>query len=179
MVLEILFSAMLHDPKIVMPGEGEPVGVPFHPVFELVSEDDTDSRASFYEFRVPARSAGAPPHTHTHEDEFFYVVSGEVSLMNGNEVVTAGPGAFAALTRGHLHAFWNASDEEVVLVMATVGGKFEDFFDEIAMEVRESQPGSPEEMGALVGRLGAERGIMIDMSKVPDEAKPLYGMGER
>ncbi|NNU17471.1 cupin domain-containing protein [Parvularcula sp. ZS-1/3] len=176
MLLTLLASLALHDPKIVAPGEGEPVAVPFHPVFQLIGKGETESNATFYEFRVPPKTAGAPPHTHTKEDEFFYVLSGGVSLMNGDEITVAGPGTLAALTRGHLHAFWNAGDEEVVMLMATVGGEFEEFFDAVAMRLREEKPASPEAAGALVGQIAASKGITIDMSKVPAEARQLYGM---
>ncbi|MFC3303114.1 cupin domain-containing protein [Parvularcula lutaonensis] len=152
------------------------VPVPFHPVLKLIGGDENRDSVTIYEFRVPPQSAGAPPHTHTMEDEYFYVVSGTASFLNGEDVIEAPAGSFAALTRGNLHAFWNSSDEEAVMVMMTVGGKFEEFFDEVAMRVQAEKPGSPEEMGALVGQAAAERGITIDMSKVPDTAKPLYGM---
>jgi quercetin dioxygenase-like cupin family protein len=180
MLLTIIAAASMlhiaHPPKIIPPGEGEVVEVPFHPVFKLLGERENETALTFYEFRVPPRSAGAPPHTHTHEDEFFYVVSGTASFMSGEEVTVAPPGTFAALTRGHLHAFWNDTDEEVVLLLAVSTGKFEGFFDAVAVAMREEKPGSPQEVGALVGRLGAENGITIDMSKVPEGVRSLYGM---
>ena len=164
-----------HPPKIVGPGEGEPVGVPFHPVDLLLSEDENADGLSFYEFRVPPRSAGAPPHIHSHEDEFFYVVSGRVSFMSGEDIIEGERGAFAALTRGNAHAFWNAGDEEAVMVVGVSNGGFEDFFDAVALEVAAEQPADPAAMGALVGRLGAERGIEIRMDLLPEAAAPYYG----
>ncbi|MHA6287234.1 cupin domain-containing protein [Maricaulis sp. CAU 1757] len=168
-----------HPPVIVPPGEGEAVGVPFHPVDKLLSEEDNADGLAFYEFRVPPQSAGAPPHTHTHEDEFFYVVSGTVSFLNGEEVVAGGPGTFAAMTRGHAHAFWNAGEDEAVMLVGVSAGEFETFFDAVAAEVAAAPPAGPEEMGALVGRLAAERGIEIRMDLLPDEAAELYGMPPR
>lgn len=173
--LSLLHPAGEHPPKILAPGEGEPVDVPFHPTDLLISETENASGLSFYEFRVPPRSAGAPPHIHAHEDEFFYVVSGMVSFMNGESVIEGGPGTFAALTRGNAHAFWNAGDEEAVMVVGVSNGNFEDFFDAVAREVAAEQPAGPAAMGALVGRLGAERGIEIRMDLLPEQAAPFYG----
>ncbi len=166
--------AAAHEPKTVKPGEGKPVAVPFHPTTLLLSENDNESGLSFYEFRVPPKTAAAPPHIHTAEDEFFYVVSGEVSFLDREEVVVGGAGTFVALTRNNLHAFWNDSEEEAVLFLAASKGNFEKFFDDVAMAVQKDKPGSPEEMGALIGRIAGERGITIRMDAVPDEAKALY-----
>jgi mannose-6-phosphate isomerase-like protein (cupin superfamily) len=165
-----------HPPKIVAPGEGEPVGVPFHPVDLILSEDENADGLTVYEFRVPPRSAGAPPHIHTHEDELFFVVSGDLTLLNGDETVVAGPGTIAALTRNNLHGFWNAGDEEVVMWVVATPGNFEDFFDEVARRIRDEAPAGPAEAGALVAQAGAERGITIRMDKLPAEAAPLYGL---
>ena len=122
LMMSLVLSLALHEPKIVLPGEGEVVGVPFHPVLKLVGGSENADAVTIYEFTVPAKSAGAPPHIHSNEDEYFYVVSGTASFMNGEDVVEAPAGSFAALTRGNLHAFWNAGDEEAVMVMMTVGG---------------------------------------------------------
>lgn len=176
-MLALLLSAaaMIHPPTIVEPGGGTPVEIPIHPVNKLLSQTENADGLTFYEFMVPPRSAGAPPHTHTHEDEFFYVVSGTVQFMNGDEVISGEPGTFAALTRGHPHAFWNAGDEPAVMVVGVSNGRFEDFFDALAAEARETQPATRAEVGAMIGRLAAESDISIRMDLLPDEAAPFYG----
>lgn len=180
MILELVACAFLlhpdaaHPPRIVAPGEGESVAVPFHPVDKLLSGDHNAEHLTFYEFRVPPQSAGAPPHVHSREDEFFYVVSGTVQFMIGEEVIEGGPGTFAALTRNHAHAFWNAGDEEALMVVAVTAGEFEDFFDAVATEAAELGPQDSAEIGALVGRLAAERGLEIRMDLLPEEAAPFY-----
>ena len=173
-VLSLTGAAYAHEPKIVMPGEGKPVAVPFHPTTLLLSEEENESGLSFYEFRVPPKTAAAPPHIHTHEDEFFYVVSGKVSFLDRETIASGGPGTFVALTRNNLHAFWNDTDEEAVLLLAASQGNFEKFFDEVAMAVRAEKPASAEDMGALIGRVASARGITIRMDAVPDEARALY-----
>jgi mannose-6-phosphate isomerase-like protein (cupin superfamily) len=170
----LLAAALAHDPKVVMPGEGKPVAVPFHPTTLLLSENENEGGLSFFEFRVPPKTPAAPPHIHEAEDEFFYVVSGEMSFLDRDKVVVGGPGTFLALTRNNLHAFWNHSDEETVMLVAASKGNFEKFFDEVAMAVQAEKPASAEAMGALIGKTAAARGITIRMDAVPDEAKALY-----
>ena len=172
----IELAILFHPPKIVPAGEGEPVGVPFHPTEKLLAGAETEDGAVFYLFRVPPRSPGAPPHVHTKEDEWFYVVSGAVSVLNGEEVVSLGQGGFAAMTRDHLHAFWNEGKDEAVLLVGASRGGFEQFFDAVAKGVAENPDLTPPEAGAMIGKLAAERGITIRMDKVPDEARGLYGL---
>lgn len=157
-------------------GEGTEIDFPLHPTTRLTSADSNIAGLSLFEIVVPANSAGAPPHTHTHEDEFFYVREGTVTFMADGEQKTISPGGLVLLPRGGTHALWNASDLDATLLVGTSAGAFDDFFDAVAMEVAAAGALSPPEIGAIVGRIGAERGIMIDMSLVPDEVRPLYGM---
>ena len=164
-------------PAIVLDGgEGEPIAFPPHPTFRLADPDTNLAGMSFFELQVAAGAPGAPPHTHAHEDEFFYVREGTVTFMTGEETTTIGPGGFVLLPRHSLHGFWNASDEDAILLVGTSEGKFGDFFDAVAMEVRATNAASPQEVGAIMGRLGAERGIIIDMSKIPEDVAALYGL---
>lgn len=168
-------SEHAHAPVVVPPEARTAVAVPFHPVDLLHSGQDNAEGLAFYEFRVPPRSAGAPPHVHAHEDEFFYVVTGTAQFLNGETVIEAGPGHFAALTRNHTHAFWNAGDEELVLLAGVTAGGFEAFFDAVAAEIAQGAPDDPAQMGALIARHAAERGIEIQMDRMPDAAAPFYG----
>ena len=45
-------------------------------------------------------NGGPPPHTHSNEDETFYVLEGRVDFRLGDERVTAGPGDFVNIPRG-------------------------------------------------------------------------------
>ncbi len=157
-------------------GEGEQVAFPLHPTVRLADKSSNQAGMSFFEIVIPAGAPGAPPHTHTHEDEFFYVRQGSVTFMADEARQTLSSGGFVLLPRGSLHALWNRGDADAILLVGTSAGKFDDFFDAVAMEARNSGASTPEEIGAIVGRLGAERGIMIDMSKVPPDVAALYGL---
>ena len=164
-------------PAIILDGgEGEEIGFPLHPTHRLADAGATESGMSFFEIGIPARSAGAPPHRHTHEDEFFYVREGAVTFMADGQRKTIGAGGFVLLPRDGWHAVWNDGDEDAILLVGTSDGEFDDFFDAVAMEVAAAGELSPPEVGAIVGRIGAERGVIIDMSLVPDDVRSLYGL---
>src|SRR5947208_16838558 len=62
---------------------------------------------------LPAHQLGSPIHTHVHEDEYSFVLSGRLTAVIGDDVVEAGPGELVVKPRGIPHAFWNAGDETV------------------------------------------------------------------
>ncbi len=164
-------------PTIVLDaGEGKEIAFPLHPTVRLADENSNHAGMSFFEMIIPAGSPGAPPHSHTHEDEFFYVREGSVTFMADGARKTISAGGFVLLPRDSWHAMWNTGDADAILLVGTSAGEFDDFFDAVAMEVRDSGANSPEEIGAIVGRLGAERGITIDMSRVPEDVAALYGL---
>jgi quercetin dioxygenase-like cupin family protein len=166
-------------PAIILDaGEGEVVEFPLHPAYRLAGAGSNDAGMSFFEIQIPASSAGAPPHRHTHEDEFFYVREGTVTFMADDQRKTISAGGFVLLPRESWHAVWNSGDEDAILLVGTSAGKFDDFFEAVAMEVAAKDELSHTEIGAIVGRLGAERGVIIDMSLVPEDVKALYGLAE-
>src|SRR6185312_10534182 len=72
------------------------------------TERETAGQFSLFELVVPP-GAGAPPHTHTHEDECFYVLAGELLVEAAGEPspLRLGEGAFFFGARGRRHAFRN------------------------------------------------------------------------
>ncbi|RZV34320.1 MAG: cupin domain-containing protein, partial [Acidimicrobiales bacterium] len=104
-------------PALIVDGdEGEAIAFPLHPTRRLADPDTNIAGMSFFELKIAARSPGAPPHTHSHEDEFFYVREGNVTFLSGAETKTIGPGGLALLPRHGLHGFWNAGDADAILL---------------------------------------------------------------
>jgi mannose-6-phosphate isomerase-like protein (cupin superfamily) len=56
------------------------------------------------------RNMAVPLHLHTEEDEFWYVLEGEIRFTVGEEVIDAGPGAFAYIPMGTPHTFQVLTD---------------------------------------------------------------------
>jgi len=98
----------------------------------LIESAQTDGRFSLIEHRIPPRTLAAPMHTHEREDEYSYVLSGRMGAQIGDDVVEAGPGELVVKPRGIPHAFWNAADEETVLLELISPGEFGEYFADLA-----------------------------------------------
>jgi len=94
----------------------------------------TDGRFAAFELR-PRRGFAAPLHSHQNEDEFFLVLSGEVRLQHGDEIVEGVPGSFLYTPKGIGHSFHVDSDEARVLLFFGPAG-VEGFFREVATPAR-------------------------------------------
>lgn len=51
------------------------------------------------------RNMAVPLHVHTHEDEFWYILEGEICFTIADQTLTGGPGAFAYIPKGVAHTF--------------------------------------------------------------------------
>lgn len=75
---------------------------------------------------------GLPPHTHDDQDEGIYVLAGEYHLASGDDHLTLGPGSFASVPRGTLHALTVAgTDPARCLLIFDPPGAMERFLDEV------------------------------------------------
>lgn len=111
------------------PNEGEALW--FNGTLALVkaSAELTDGRFAALEFLAP-NGFGSPLHTHRDEDEFFLVMSGEVRVQHGDEVVDAVAGSLAYGPRDVPHRFRVDSDEARILLFFAPAG-IEGFFREV------------------------------------------------
>jgi quercetin dioxygenase-like cupin family protein len=93
----------------------------------LVSGDETDGKQTVMRFTA-APGVGSPPHTHP-GDETLYVLSGEIEVHIGDEVVTANAGAVFHYPAG-TREFFVATTEATILAVYTPGG-IDKFFAEV------------------------------------------------
>jgi Uncharacterized conserved protein, contains double-stranded beta-helix domain len=120
---------------------------------------------------------GAPPHTHTFEDEVYYVLEGEMTFLLGNYVETAKKGSTVILPRGIAHATWNESGEPATaLTIVSQHSRFEGFFDDVVERIRSRGIIEPQHMAAVVAESGPDYGVTIDMSLLPERAFPIFGI---
>ncbi len=89
------------------------------------SGDSTAGRAAVIENWAP-RGHGSPMHVHHREDEWFYVLSGELTFAVGGETVVATAGSFVYGPRDVPHTFMVTSDEARFLLVVEPAG-FESF----------------------------------------------------
>jgi quercetin dioxygenase-like cupin family protein len=96
---------------------------------ERVTADQTNGAYSMLEQWITA-DGNPPPHMHTHEDEAFLVVDGEIDVTVGETTTRVGPGEFAFAPRGVPHTYAVVSDTAHLFVIASPGG-IEHFFRDL------------------------------------------------
>lgn len=104
-----------------------------------------------------------PPHTHSREHEFSYVLEGVLGADIGGEVVHVGPGGFALKPKGIPHAFWNEGPEVLRFLEIIAPAGFEQFFREASKLI--SAGGPPDD--ATLAALGAKYGLTLNMELAP------------
>lgn len=91
-------------------------------------------------------AGGAPWHVHSREDEYFYVLDGEIVVWCGKEEFHAGPRSFVFLPRGVPHA-WDVKSGKATVLMMTVPAMLDEF-------LREFHAAKPDERNAVANKYG-------------------------
>jgi mannose-6-phosphate isomerase-like protein (cupin superfamily) len=91
----------------------------------------TNAAAAIFHLTVPPMS-GPPLHRHSREDEWFYVLQGQITADIGGQQIVLDAGGSGFASRGTVHTFQNFGDVVArMLVMVTPGG-FNHFFEELS-----------------------------------------------
>jgi quercetin dioxygenase-like cupin family protein len=118
----------------------EPLDVLGEPCLVKLAGGDTGNAVAVVNLTVPKLS-GPPLHRHSREDEWFYVLDGEITVEVDGQRFTAGAGTSAFAPRGTAHAFQNFRDEAAhILVIVTPAGLDRFFEDVTAQNKGLSQP---------------------------------------
>jgi quercetin dioxygenase-like cupin family protein len=120
---------------------------------------DTAGSFSLWEAVVPP-GAGAPQHTHAHEDEAFYVLSGELVIEFEGESAPrrVGPGGFFFGARGRCHSFRNVGETPArVLILCTPSCGLDRMFGELDAATASGTPGF-----AKLVAVAAKYGVTIE-----------------
>jgi len=128
----------------------------------LAGADATGGAASFVIHPLAPRTLGSPVHTHTHEDEWTFVLEGQVGVQVGDEVVLAGPGDLVLKPRHVPHAFWNPTDAPARLLEVITPGGFETYFEGLGRILAEPVPDL-----SRLGELAARHSVRMDPASVP------------
>lgn len=92
-----------------------------------------------------------PSHVHTREDEYTYVLEGEIGLRIGDQIVQATAGYTVVMPRGIPLTFWNAGPQPARTVGPIAPGGFETYFLELAELFRTGAFEQVEPLGARYG----------------------------
>src|SRR5262245_23128926 len=125
------------------------------------SSQSTAGRVAVIE-HVSPRGSGSPLHVHRREDEWFYVMEGELTLWVGGGVIDARAGSFVYGPRDVPHTYTVSSDIARFLVVTEPAG-FDNFIRTFAQPATERviPPAiEPTDVEAMT-RVAAEYGIEI------------------
>ena len=135
------------------PQEGQSVWLGGLAVAIRISSHQTGRAFSLVECTLePGRLV--PPHVHTREDEYTYVLEGEIGIRIGDQIVQATAGCTVVKPRGIPHTFWNAGPQKARTLDPIAPGGFETYFLELAEIFR---TGAFEQVEALGARYGLAR----------------------
>ncbi len=117
--------------KVLGPMDGEfgflgTIGVRF-----MIEGAESGGGFSLVEHPMSPRALGAPLHRHTREDEYSFVLEGEVAALLGEEVRIGRPGDLIFKPRNQWHTFWNAGDRPARILEIISPAGFEKFFREL------------------------------------------------
>ncbi|HEY2856956.1 MAG TPA: cupin domain-containing protein [Terracidiphilus sp.] len=122
---------------------GEPLDILGQVALTKLGGDDTGGAVAVLHVTAPKMS-GPPMHRHSREDEWFYVIDGELTFEVDGKRSVAGAGASAFAPRGTVHTFQNFRDEPAhFLVMVTPAGMERMFEEFTTLNKGLSQPDIP------------------------------------
>ena len=122
----------------------------------MIDSADSGGTFSLVEHPVPPRKLAAPLHRHTREDEYTFVLEGEIGVLLGDEVVFGRPGDLIFKPRGQWHTFWNAGFEPARVLEIISPGGFEGYFEQLSELLAAGSPADPAKVGAIADRFGLE-----------------------
>ncbi|MCE2941461.1 MAG: cupin domain-containing protein [Gemmatimonadetes bacterium] len=120
----------------------------------LVAGDDSGGQFASFHLGAPPMS-GPPLHVHSREDEWFYVLDGELVFELDGDRRTVRAGGSVFLRRGVTHRYQNFTDREARLLITTTPAGLDRFFE--AMDAM-TPPGGLPAMDQLMA-LDAEFGL--------------------
>jgi quercetin dioxygenase-like cupin family protein len=149
-------------PVALGPGEGEHFW--FFGGLTTIKADgaETGGRMFLTEQTAP-RGSGSPLHVHHNEDEWFYVLAGELTIWVDGHTIVAPAGAFVFGPRDVPHTFIVSSDEARFLLVTQAAG-FEGFVRRLGTSAPVAElppaPAGPPDM-ASVSQAAADHGLEI------------------
>lgn len=92
----------------------------------------TENEHSFAWLSIDPAGTGVPPHIHTTQDEYIYVLEGEYTLYLDGTWTTAGPGDTVRMPKDLPHGYFNRTDKEARSIFwVSPAGKLAALFDQL------------------------------------------------
>lgn len=109
----------------------------------LATAEDTQGKFALIE-SVGRKGNGPPPHIHHREEETFYVLEGEMTVLVGDRTIKATPGTMVIVPRHTVHSFVIESEQLRCLNLLTPAG-MEGWFKEFSVPAPGMTLPAPEE----------------------------------
>jgi quercetin dioxygenase-like cupin family protein len=133
----------------------QPLNVLGTEVFVKVTNADSDGAVAIFSHSV-APMYGPPLHRHSREDEWFYILKGEITLEIDGKRITLHAASSAFAPRGTAHTYKNFSNETAeILAVATPGG-FLGFFEELSLASERVSASDPAGIERIAKKYGIE-----------------------
>jgi mannose-6-phosphate isomerase-like protein (cupin superfamily) len=128
----------------------------------LAGAEQTRGTIAFLIHPLAPRALGSPVHTHTHEDEWSYVLEGEMGVEVDGRTSLARAGDLVLKPRGVPHAFWNAGDAPARILEVVTPAGFERYFERLGELL--AVPGPPDLLA--LQEVAAPPGLDVDPASV-------------
>jgi mannose-6-phosphate isomerase-like protein (cupin superfamily) len=113
-----------------------------HRMTVLIPGEQTNNAYTVLEaFIVPG--GGTPPHIHHREDEMFYILAGDFTILAGEQLIQANAGTCVHISAGTVHNFRNkGGGPGRMLIMYTPAG-FENYFSTVGIPTTHDDETAP------------------------------------
>lgn len=136
-------------PALLAPDGGKTISaVGVTMTFKTVG-NQSDGQWLTLEYSAPPRFSGPPPHWHKVTTEIFYVLEGTLTMRVGGESIEAGPGGYAFVPPGTVHAFSNPGDEPARFLLVASPAGLEDYFAELGELIKNEPQWPPKDMSKV------------------------------
>lgn len=125
--------------------------IPGTPFRHLIKGADTEGRFSTQSAVLPPGKL-VVPHSHQHEDEFSFVFRGRIGGRVGDQDLVVDEGGFLFKPRGIVHALWNPTDIDAIVIELISPAGFEGFFEEMGALPAGAGPDTAREIATRYGQ---------------------------
>lgn len=128
-----------------------------HRMTLLISGEQTNHAYSLLELYI-VPGGGPPPHIHHREDETFYVLDGDITIVAGEQTVRAGAGTCVHIPSGTVHTFKNEDEGPGRMLIMYAPAGFEHYFSLAGTPATSDDETAPPFTQAIIDRLQAHAG---------------------
>src|SRR3954465_15194379 len=129
----------------------------------MLDGPEAGRRFALVEHPMSPRALAAPLHRHSREDEYSFVIEGQVGALLGDEVLVGRPGSLIFKPRNQWHTFWNAGDVPARILEIISPAGFEEFFREL-----NDLGGGPKAEPEALAELNEGYGLEMQPESVPE-----------